>query len=108
MKRVIKSASRANSPKKYIYDICDRLGWRPPMFTDPAAGGYRIRYRESSESAAADTLQSLKDAAKELGIRVVRSEVKSGWKGEWFAYMVVPRYEPTPVESAAHLIGEEN
>lgn len=99
MKRVIKSA-KADSPKKYIYDICNYLGWAPPMFTDAAAGGYRIRYREHSEEEAKKTLQQLEHAANTLGIKIVRSLVKPGWKGEWFAYMVVPRYEPKAVESA--------
>ena len=90
----ITAASRKeNSPKKYVYDICDHLGWRPPMYIDSAAGGYRIRYTEASEEEAQQTVDEIKQAAHALGIRVVRALVKPAWRGEWYAYVVVPRYE---------------
>lgn len=93
MKRYIRSATHENSPKKYIYDICEHLGWNVPMFTDPAAGGYRLRYRESSEEDAQQTLEDIQRAADDLGIILVKSLVKPGNKGQWFAYVVVPRYD---------------
>lgn len=92
MKRYIRSATQENRPKKYIYDICEYLGWNVPAFTDPAAGGYRLRYRESSEEDAQQTVKEIKKAANDLNIRIVRASVKPANRGYWYAYVVVPRY----------------
>ena len=93
MKRYIRSATHENSPKKYIYDICEYLGWNVPAFTDPAAGGYRLRYRESSEEDAQQTVEEIKKAAADLNISIVKALVKPANHGYWYAYVVVPRYD---------------
>ena len=92
MKRYIRSSTHKNSPKKYIYDICEYLGWNVPLFTDPAAGGYRLRYSESSKEDAQQTVEEIKKAAADLNISIVRALVKPADFGNWYAYVVVPRY----------------
>lgn len=98
MKRMIRSSitdRQKTSPKRYIYEICDHLGWNVPMFTDPAAGGYRLRYFEETEQEAADTVKQIEKACDELGIKLIRSMVKPGNRGPYkgyFAYTVIPAY----------------
>ena len=64
-----------NSPKRYLYEICNYLGWEMPMFTDPAAGGYRLRYSADSKEEAEQELEELVRAAKDLGINVLRPRI---------------------------------
>lgn len=70
------SARQLKSPKRYVYEICDKLGWRPPMFIDAVAGGYRLRYREDSKEEAQATLDDIQRVAAEMGIEVKRPTVK--------------------------------
>ena len=65
------------SPKRYIYEICDYLGWNVPLFTDVAAGGYRLRYLSDSKEEAQEGLNKLLNAAKELNIKVQRPRIVS-------------------------------
>lgn len=65
------------SPKRYIYEICDHLGWNVPLFTDVAAGGYRLRYLSDSKEEAQEGLNKLLNAAKELNIKVQRPRIVS-------------------------------
>lgn len=93
MKRYIRSATHENSPKKYIYDICEYLGWNVPAFTDPAAGGYRLRYCHFSKEDAQRTVEEIQKAAADLNIPIVRALVKPANWGRWYSYVVVPRYD---------------
>ena len=94
MKILIRAATEKKiSPKKYIYDIAEEIGYRPPSFTDPAAGGYKMSYRSKTEDEAKEDLEKMKAAAEKLGIKVLRPQVKHEKKDDWRAYMVVPRYE---------------
>lgn len=70
------TAKQQRSPKKYVYEICDRLGWNPPTFIDAVAGGYRLRYREDSKEEAQETIDAVQRVASEMGIKVKRPVVK--------------------------------
>lgn len=70
------TAKQQNSPKRYVYEICDRLGWNPPTFIDAVAGGYRLRYREDSKEEAQETIDAVQRVASEMGIKVKRPAVK--------------------------------
>ena len=85
--------SKKLSPKEYIKQIAAEIGYRIPAFTDPAAGGYKMSYQSHTREEAESDLKKMTDAAKKRGINVIRPQVKSGNKGIWIAYMVVPRYE---------------
>lgn len=67
---------KLKSPKRYVYEICDHLGWPAPTFIDVAAGGYRIRYREDSKEEAERKLSELLAAGKALNIPLVRPRIK--------------------------------
>lgn len=64
------------SPKRYVYEICDYLGWTAPMFIDSAPGGYRIRYKVNSKEEAEKKLNELLSAGEALGIKLLRPRIK--------------------------------
>ena len=144
MKRYIRSSTydKHQGPRGYVYQLCDMMGWRYPMFIDTAAGGYTIKFDSSIRDRAIDNfagttegtdyqeklrqrhqawdsfyalpeeeqrrlldeaetqlidegnqdLAALKDAASQLGIKLVRAFVKPKWGNIRF-YAVVPRKE---------------
>lgn len=77
-------ASQLKSPKKYVYDICNYLGWRAG-WVDPAVGGYAIKY-DVPRDEVEETVNQILDAANELGIPVIKYSTKR-------VFVVVPRYE---------------
>lgn len=77
-------ASQSKSPKKYVYDICNYLGWRAGWI-DPAVGGYAIKY-DVPRDEVEETVNQILDAANELGIPVIKYSTKR-------VFVVVPRYE---------------
>ena len=107
MKRYIKSSyDKMQGPRKYVYDICDYLGWNYPTFIDPAAGGYAVKfnnrpstyiyknnlgegldkegyrklYRMVLDQLMEDDredLERVKEAGKVLGIPIIRPTVKA-------------------------------
>jgi hypothetical protein len=89
------------SPKRYLYEIGDLLGWRDyrgnvaiPVFTDPAAQGYMFPWGADTEAEAKENLEYLKEIAETLKIPYYKPRLKRKWHGTIEAIIVVPRYDP--------------
>ena len=64
-----------NGPKKYAYELMKELGYTifDPDRIHPAGGGYKISYLCDSKQDAEETCQEARQAARELGIRVYKT-----------------------------------
>lgn len=78
-------------PNRYVYAICRYLDYNVPWHLDPASGGIRVRYNKQTEDEAQAIVDNIKEAAKALGIRLIRAYVKQRDWG-YDAFTVVPRY----------------
>ena len=82
---------RKNGKLRYLYAVCEKLGWNAPRFLDAASGGHRLRYLCETSEDAQEVIEDIQRACQELGIECIRPSVKPTWDG-FYAYCVIPDY----------------
>lgn len=65
-----------NSPKKYIYQMCEMYGWEFPPVVVEQENGYRLTYKERSEGKAKKRQRLINDACIRLGTRTVENYIE--------------------------------
>lgn len=63
-------------PKRHIYRICQHANIPLPVYSDPAAGGYAMKYILRSKKECEELVSIILDSAKALGVKVFRYSVK--------------------------------
>lgn len=90
-----------NSPKRYIYEICEMYGWEFPESISEVPEGYRLKYSEKSWAKARKRRRLINDACIRLKINPIENSIEpcevfditTDVEENYYVNAVIPRYE---------------
>lgn len=95
------------SPKRYIYQMCEMYGWEPPAILAEEGSAYRLMYVEKSKGKARKRQRLIQDACIRLGTKPLENFIEPSGRyilvndtsiELYYCQVLIPKYNKAATE----------